>query len=109
LNSALQTKDGTTYGMMGGGITSSRESAGAVMDGDRLLREAQNVESFNREHAAWLTELVIENLGCAPEQVRLQLLELDPPRTAGILVRNEVRDFAFRIPFATPPAPSISL
>jgi len=102
LNSAFRTKDGTTYGMMGGGITSSRESAGAVIDSDRLLSEAQNVEAFIRDRAQWLADLVIENIGCEPQQVRLQLLELVPGRAAGILVRNEVRDFAFRLPYAVP-------
>lgn len=103
MNAPIQTKDGTLYGMMGGGFTSSRESARMVIDGDMVLGQALQIEEFLRRNHEWLKTIVAERIGSVPDRAHLQLVELTYGY-ADVLVKNGINDFGIRIPISPEPA-----
>jgi len=107
-NSAFQTKDGTVYQPMGGGVAMSGANIGAVLWGDHLLEMARRIEDFVHEHVAWVGDLVESEAGRRPDRVALHLLNVSEDH-ALVYVDDELRQFAFRVPVEKPPRVVIDL
>ena len=97
--SAIQVSDGTIYGSMGGGFTSTRESAVAILRVDNKLDMARKVEEYVRTLDVWLGDLLEHETGKRPDRVVLRLLWLKSDH-AMVLIENDVKEIAFRVPIS---------
>lgn len=97
-----QTKDGTIYMLLGGGITSSRDNISAVRWAGWLLGLAQVVEHFFDERRDWLADMIERQVGERPAQIRVHLVNLTK-NEATLAFEHGGKHYLYRQPIENPP------
>jgi DNA replication protein DnaC len=67
------TKDGTIYGLLGGGYATSGVSLAAMVYADRVMNMAWNLEDWHKQHADDARDLIKAKLGQTLDELQLEL------------------------------------